>query len=148
MLFYASDKDVHFIGYSLFDNDKSSVSTTYRQGYLLNNKKIVEKLSIPKDYVSSIAKAYEAILAEMLHPLFGRPWHLGYLGVDMLTYRESMEDSAEKELKVHPCIELNLRCTMGVVCRLWYDQHNSEGVFRISPMLNNRHFKAEFLPTT
>ena len=58
------------------------------------------------------------------------------------------EDIAKLDLKVHPCVELNLRCTMGVVCRLWYDQHNSEGVFRISPMLSNRHFKAEFLPTT
>jgi hypothetical protein len=36
---------------------------------------------------------------------------------------------------------------MGIVCRLWYDQHQTEGVFRISQMLSNRHFKAEFLPT-
>ena len=148
MLFYASDKDVRFIGYSLFDNDKSSISTTYRQGYLLSNEKIVERLSFPNDHLSSIAKAYEDLLTEMLQPLFGKPWHLGYFGVDMLTYHNKTEDNAKPDLKVHPCVELNLRCTMGVVCRLWYDQHNSEGVFRISPMLSNRHFKAEFLPTT
>lgn len=147
MLFYASDKDVRFIGYSLFDNDKSSVGTTYRQGYLLSNDKIVEKISLPKEYLSSIAKKYEEILSEMLHPLFGKHWHLGYLGVDMLTYKETMEEE-KFTLKLHPCIELNLRCTMGVVCRLWYNQHKTEGVFRISPMQYNRHFKAEFLPTT
>ena len=148
MLFYASDKDVRFIGYSLFENDNSSFSTTYRQGYLLSNDKIVEKLSIPNDHLSSIAKAYDDLLTEMLRPLFGKPWHLGYLGVDMLSYYDKTEDIAKLDLKVHPCVELNLRCTMGVVCRLWYDQHNSEGVFRISPMLSNRHFKADFLPTT
>ena len=149
MLFYASDKDVRFIGYSLFDNDKSSIGTTYRQGYLLSNEKIEDKLSLPKALLYSITKAYEEILTEMLHPLFGKTWHLGFLGVDMLTYREKMEDDDKRvTLKVHPCIELNLRCTMGVVCRLWYDQHKIEGMFHITPMQYNRHFKAEFLPTT
>ena len=147
MLFYASDKNVRFIGYSLFDNDNNSNGTTYRQGYLLSNANIIERLSIREDLLSQIANAYEVILTEMLTPFFGKSWHLGYLGIDMMTYLEEVDNDSEQSLKVHPCIELNLRCTMGIVCRLWYDQHQTKGLFRISPMQYNRHFKAEFLPT-
>ena len=155
MLFYASEERVMFIGYSLFDNDNTSLGTTYRQGYLLSNDTIVERLGIRYELLTIVAKAYEEILTEMLQAFLGKSWHLGYLGIDMITY--NIGDDSEtlvgndyitkKHLAVHPCIELNLRCTMGVVCRLWYDQHLTEGVFRISPMLSNRHFKAEFLPT-
>ena len=147
MLFYASERNVRFIGYSLFDNDNNSVGTTYRQGYLLSNENIIERLSISKDLLSQIAKAYEEILTEMLRPFFGKSWQLGYLGIDMMTYHEELNNDSEQMLKVHPCIELNLRCTMGIVCRLWYDQNKTDGLFRISPMQYNRHFKAEFLPT-
>jgi len=146
MLFYASDKAVGFIGYSLFDNDNTSVGTTYRQGYLTSNESIVEKLGIPNNNLCLIATAFEEILTEMLKPFLGKTWHLGYLGIDMMTYYNDL-DVEKKLLKVHPCIELNLRCTMGIVCRLWYDQNQVEGVFRITPMLHNGHFKADFLPT-
>ena len=147
MLFYASDQNVRFIGYSLFDNDNNSIGTTYRQGYLLSNENIINRLSVPEDLLSQIAKSYEEILTEMLCPFFDKSWQLGYLGIDMMTYHEGEKNDSEQPLKINPCVELNLRCTMGVVCRLWYDKHLTEGIFRISPMLYNRHFKAEFLPT-
>ncbi len=146
MLFYVSDKAVKFIGYSLFDNDDTSTGTTYRQGYLTSNESIIMKLRIPHNILDSVASAYEKILYELLKPLMGKTWHLGYVGIDMMTFQDVSNDT-EKSLKIHPCIELNLRCTMGVVCRLWYDQNQVEGVFRISPMLQNGHFKADFLPT-
>lgn len=146
MLFYASDQEVRFIGYSLFDNDDSSVGTTYRQGYLTSNENIIQKLEIPQETLDKIAKAYEEILTAMLRPLLVKPWHLGYLGIDMMTYREDAEGPDDR-LRLHPCIEMNLRCTMGVVCRLWHDRHKTEGVFKITPMLQNGHFKAEFLQT-
>ena len=147
MLFYASDRDVHFIGYSLFDNDTPTAGVTYRQGYLLSNEAIANRLALPFGCLAFIAHSYETILTELLQPFFGNAWHLGYLGIDMMTYREPSEVDEIKPIKVHPCVELNLRCTMGVVCRLWYDKHPTNGVFRISPMLHNRHFKAEFLTT-
>lgn len=146
MLFFASDHDVRFIGYSLFDNDEGSNSTTYRQGFLLSNERIVSQLTHDDEalgaQLSAIAQAYEQILQELLQPLMGKPWQVGYLGIDMLTYRD-----ASGSLTIHPCVELNLRCTMGIVCRLWYNQHQQEGLFRISPMQQNRHFYTEFLPT-
>lgn len=176
MLFFASQHEVRFIGYSLFDNDEGANSTTYRQGHLLSNERI-EQLLTQGDasltaQLRAIAQAYEVILTELLRPLLGHPWQVGYLGIDMLTYRpnvmslqssidpvisatndplqaatSTVTSATNDPLKIHPCIELNLRCTMGVVCRLWYEQHQQEGIFRISPMQQNRHFYYEFLPT-
>lgn len=137
MLFFVSDHDVRFIGYSLFDND----GTTYRQGYLLSNEKIIERLAIAPPTLSMISDGYTQILTHLFSPFFGKPWQLGYVGIDMMTYRE------DGMLKISPCVEMNLRCTMGVVCRLWYDEHQEEGIFRISPMEKDGHFKAQFLTT-
>lgn len=138
MLFYASDKAVRFIGYSLFDNDNSTGGTTYRQGYLLSNEEIEKRLGVDAERLHLIAQTLEGCLTHLAEQLLHRPWQLGYMGIDMMTYKQ------DGELRIHPCIELNLRCTMGVVCRLWYDQHQQEGTFSISPMMTDGHFKAEF----
>lgn len=132
MLFYVSDHDVRFLGYSLFDNE----GTTYRQGYLSSNEQIMSRLNVSARLLSEISDAYTHILTHLFRPFFGRPWHLGYAGIDMMTYGSGL---------VAPCVEMNLRCTMGVVCRLWFDQHNEEGIFRISPMEENGHFEAKFI---
>lgn len=154
MLFHASSSEVRHIGFSLFDNDTSTGGTTYRQGYLLSNEAIIERLRVAPSLPQKIAEAYVGILQEMLSPLMGKPWALGYLGIDMLTCKEGEEkgknvgqEVGKTLLRINPCIELNLRCTMGVVCRLWHDQHQLDGTFRISSMLENGHFRAEFLAT-
>ena len=135
MLFFVSSDDVQFIGYSLFDND----GTTYRQGYLMSNESIEKKIGIRKEYLDKIRDCYCNILSDLFSPLMGKSWQLGYVGIDMLTYTKN------GGLQLSPCVEMNLRCTMGVVCRLWYDEHKEEGFFRISPMEKDGHFKAQFL---
>lgn len=143
MLFFASDHDVRFQGYSLFDND----GTTYRQGYLMSDERIVERLGIEPHRLEALSKAYVTILSELFAPFFGHGWQLGYVGIDMMTYGEAsgIGPATNDSLCIAPCVEMNLRCTMGVVCRLWYDKHQQEGIFRISPMAENGHFRAEFL---
>ena len=135
MLFFVGTDEVRFVGYSLFDNEAS----TYRQGYLLSNERIVEKLGVDKALLAEIRDHYIEILIVLFSPLMHKPWQVGYVGIDMLTY------GTADDLKVSPCVEMNLRCTMGVVCRLWYDEHQQEGVFSISPMSEDGHFKAQFL---
>lgn len=159
MLFFVSDHEVQFLGYSLFDND----GTTYRQGYLMSNEKIAQRLSLDQQLLTLVSESYVKILTHLFAPFFGRPWQLGYVGIDMMTYtsnpathsntstHSNLSDSPNHTLTTHPslalnpCIEMNLRCTMGVVCRLWYDEHQQEGIFRISPMEGNGHFRAEFI---
>lgn len=135
MLFKATADRIVFIGYSLFDNDPAQGDTTYRCGYLRSNDAIEETLAIEPQILHGIAHHYEAILTVLLHPLLGQTWPLGYLGIDMLTTSHG----------VAPCIEMNLRCTMGTVCRLWYDEHREDGIFKISPMQADGHFQACFL---
>lgn len=152
MLFFVSDHDVRFLGYSLFDND----GATYRQGYLMSNERIIEKLNIDPEVLAAISRKYIDILTHLFEPFFGKPWQLGYVGIDMFSYSphstlpftlSTLHSTLSAFLSpLSPCVEMNLRCTMGVVCRLWYDEHQQEGIFRISPMTDNGHFKAEFIP--
>lgn len=148
MLFFVSDHDVRFLGYSLFDND----GATYRQGYLMSNERIIEKLNTGPEILNTVSAKYVQILTNLFTPFFGKPWQLGYVGIDMFTYRSNPSNSSitsnptlPSPLILSPCVEMNLRCTMGVVCRLWYDEHQQEGIFRISPMTDNGRFKAEFI---
>ena len=108
---------------------------------------IIAKLQVGRERLDAIKDCYLEILQEMFTPLMGKPWQVGYVGIDMMTYRPSglQKQEAELPLCISPCVEMNLRCTMGVVCRLWYDEHLQEGVFRISPMEKDGHFKAQFL---
>lgn len=154
MLFYAQDTEIHFIGYSLFDNDNALGGTTYRQGYLLSNAEIerclisriinnscptcdsesMSSICINADLLYQLARYFEQRLTSLLSPLLGHSWPLGYMGIDMLTTSHSL----------CPCIELNLRTTMGIVCRLWHDQHLQDGIFSISAMQSDGHFHAQF----
>lgn len=138
MLFFVGTDEVRFVGYSLFDND----ATTYRQGYLLSNEKIVARLGINKALLDEISSHYVGILSKLFAPLMHKPWQVGFVGIDMLTY------GTAEDIKISPCVEMNLRCTMGVVCRLWYDEHQEEGIFSVSPMSEDGHFKAQFLSHT
>lgn len=140
MLFFIGSEKVEFLGYSLFDND----ATTYRQGYLMSNERIIAKLQVEPERLEAIKTAYLDLLRDLFAPLMGKTWQVGYIGIDMMTYRAS-GNSADRALSISPCVEMNLRCTMGVVCRLWYDEHQQEGIFRISPMEKDGHFKAQFL---
>ena len=94
-----------FIGYSIFNNDAHSsftggligstdflhkkISTTLEDENLLNNVK------------DTAIKIIDTLIATQ---------YQGYLGIDMMIYRD-LNDT----IQINPCIELNLRTTMGVV---------------------------------
>ena len=147
LLFYIGREKVSFLGYSLFDNEQNG---TYRQGYLMSNQAIEEIITQPdnnqsystfnKEQLHTITGRAEAFLTDLFRPYFGLPWEVGYLGIDMMTLDEPDLTWA--------CCEINLRCTMGIVARLWADEHLKEGQqgrFVISPMDVEGHFKAQFL---
>lgn len=144
MLFDVEHHDVRFLGYSLFENDESG---TYRQGFLLSNEAIEQRLvalGANHEELHSIQNQLITVLRELFSPLLGKPWKVGYIGIDMMLYG----NSKQTEVMIHPCVEMNVRCTMGTVCRLWADKHlqpAEEGRFCISPMGDDGHFKAEFV---
>lgn len=131
MLFYVGRNDVEFVGYSLFDNDEQG---TYRSGKLMSNDMI--EASLPA--TCEIAKtALTDILREIFAPVMNKPWEVGYIGVDMMIV-EGTEES-QPDFFVHPCVEMNLRCTMGVVARRLFDSNYNEDVtgdFFITPAMD------------
>ena len=158
MLFFVGHEKVHFLGYSLFDNEESG---TYRQGYLLSNEEIERRLTadgeVSIEQLHQVSNQLIDTLNSLFSPFFGLPWQVGYIGIDMMTVRdhnlkESIPHSSfltpHSSFVIHPCVELNLRCTMGVVCRLWSDRNlkpGQQGRFVISPMGDDGHFNAQFI---
>lgn len=151
MLFFAGREEVSFLGYSLFDNEESG---TYRQGYLLSNEEIERRLLSTADQLTheelhAVKEQLLVILNDLLRPFFHLPWQIGYLGIDMMTLQHTqLTTHNTQHSPLHPCVELNLRCTMGVVARLWADRNLKEGEsgrFIISPMGTDGHFEARFL---
>ena len=115
MEFYAGEKGVSFVGYSLFDAAKGSYS-----GNLLAADSHIECVLsqlISLDTIHSVRVHLEDILSGML----AGSGYCGYLGVDMMIYNDG------GHLRLNPCMELNLRMNMGVVSRLFHDNYVESG---------------------
>lgn len=111
-----------FIGYSLFETESQGI---YKGNYLLGDKAILDKISsyIPLEVLLKVQLQMQLFLEKEIAPFYN-----GYLGVDMLIYRDG------KRYSLHPCVEINLRMTMGLVA--WSFYHNfvhprSAGYFHI-----------------
>ena len=115
MEFYAGEKGVSFVGYSLFDAAKGSYS-----GNLLATDSHIEGILfrlIPVDTIHTVRAHLEDILSGIL----AGSGYCGYLGVDMMIYNDG------GHLRLNPCMELNLRMNMGVVSRLFHDNYVDSG---------------------
>ena len=116
MEFYAGERGVSFVGYSLFDAAKGSYS-----GNLLAEDCHIECVLsqlISLDTIHSVRVYLEDILSGML----AGSGYCGYLGVDMMIYNDG------GHLRLNPCMELNLRMNMGVVSRLFHNNYVEPGV--------------------
>ena len=106
MEFYSDGQgNIHYEGLSFFGAEKKgaySGNVLGSQEYL--NSYFIEKFGDDKQ----IIEVQEAVRSA-LQSIFG-PVYTGYLGVDMLTYYKP-----DNSLGIHPCIEINMRYTMGLV---------------------------------
>lgn len=110
--FLAADDGVSFAGYSLFVSEKGGYS-----GNLMATDVELEKIltqHIPLEVIDNIRENLCDILSSFLH---GSGYN-GYLGVDMMIYRD-----ADGNVRLNPCMEINLRMNMGVAARRIYDRH-------------------------
>lgn len=110
MLFYSNGIRVKHIGYSLFFTGNS---TAY-SGNITTSDTIIENhlstmISIEQLYNTSCA--LENALTDIIASKY-----TGFFGVDMLIYNKNGAN------KIAPCIEINLRMTMGIVA--WHLYHN------------------------
>ena len=106
------------VGYSVFGNDTHSA---YSGGIVAHEATlrgiIVEKLGDER-LLDAVREAVRQFVEAEIAPSYE-----GYLGVDMMVY------AAEGgERRLNPCIELNLRTTMGVVTALFAQRYLAPGV--------------------
>ncbi len=104
MLFKSGSGNVAFEGYSLFFNGRGSA---YGGNLLLPDEEIERRLAefVPRELLRRVAETLRDILSELV----GQDYR-GRFGVDMMICRDHSGG-----YMLAPCVELNLRLTMGVV---------------------------------
>lgn len=113
MLFYAdAEGRVQFTGYSLF---RVNANGSYDSSLLATDADIEACLTgyVPLSVVHEVREALGKELAGLVDGVY-----TGYLGVDMMICR--FDDLFGYRL--HPCVEINLRMTMGVASRIIHNR--------------------------
>jgi hypothetical protein len=121
MEFSCRDGETSFAGYSLFETEKG----IYRGNFLISNESVIQKIEgygVPATLLSAIQSQLSTFITNNIAPFYS-----GLLGVDMFIYKD------DGLIKLHPCVEINLRMTMGCVARIFYDNF-------VSPDANGRFY--------
>jgi hypothetical protein len=117
---------VKFVGFSHFLADPAGV---YRCNLLLSDEAIERKLAqeIGKNTIQEATEISTKFIQRQIAPYYN-----GYLGIDMLT------GIYKGQMVLNPGVEINLRMTMGIVARLFYNKYVKEGK---SGTFKTVHFK-------
>ena len=118
MLFEARRGRVAFVGYSLFE----TAGGAYTGNFMLPDDEIESRLAAMTgiEPLRKIKQALPLVLEDIIKGCYE-----GYFGVDMLVY------SDDGVMLTAPCIEVNLRMTMGVYARLWRQSYLAEGSYAV-----------------
>ncbi len=100
--FYCAAGRSSFLGYSVFETDFHS---QFRYGVVASQTLLKRLLMIQGVNVERAVQAVQKAIDELITPHYE-----GYVGVDMILYEDETG-----EARVNPCVEVNLRATMGVV---------------------------------
>lgn len=113
MEFYVANRNIEYVGYSLFDTDSRGI---YKGNFLASNEEIEKRLSV---YVNPeiLGRTRDKLMQKLLELADGV--YQGYLGVDMMVVQKA------DGYALHPCVEVNWRMNMGVVSRLFFDRYMS-----------------------
>lgn len=120
MEFQSSKGKVTFAGYSVFQSD---FHNQYQTGIVDRQEVLEKELTAQYKHIDTIKRELINLFSTMVAPLYE-----GYFGVDMLFYADA------GKVEINPCVELNLRPTMGIVtCALGEKiiQHGQTGKFKI-----------------
>ena len=107
MEFYSDGKGaIRYEGLSVFGAESKGAYS----GSVLGSQEYLYSYFIENSMEEQFNQIKEAV-STALQSIFGDVY-TGYLGVDMLTYRKP-----DNSLHIHPCIEINMRYTMGLVAK-------------------------------
>ncbi|MDD4848780.1 MAG: hypothetical protein PHR53_08480 [Bacteroidales bacterium] len=103
------DTEVSFVGYSLFQTENGM----YQGNMLASDSTIEQKLQKWMN-INELQEIKQLLIHFFSQHLLSK-YH-GYLGVDMFIYQEN------QSFKIHPVVEINLRMTMGLLARQFYNR--------------------------
>ncbi len=134
---HCHDGAVQFMGYSVFESD---FHHQYSGGLVDSSQALHERLAAQYPAIDQIIAPLRQAIGTLIAPEYD-----GFLGVDMMLYRQT-----DGSIGLNPCIEVNLRCTMGLVCCTLGSRHGLRGTFRIAdapapaarPLTPPAHFTA------
>ena len=134
MLYDMIEGKASFVGYSQFFNNGLS---NYSGNTLCCDSKIAANLSalVPEEWIA----ATQIAVTNALEHVLGTDYS-GAVGVDMLIYQD------ERGYNIAPCIEVNLRLTMGRVAHGLYENFifpDSTGEFRLEILTPDRSKQLE-----
>lgn len=121
--FYSDGKgELYFVGWSRFDTNKRGA---YQGNRLATQTDLIAELTQAVG-----VRAHEEAIASVKNYLRERfaSLYTGYIGVDMAVYAQG------GRLLLHPCIEINVRYTMGVAAILLYElwvECGRKGLFEV-----------------
>ncbi len=118
MEFAFSNGKTSFVGYSIFNND---THCSFNGGFLMSEKLLQQKIADTLGNEDLLLRVKESAL-KILDKLIA-PFYSGYAGIDMMIYRDE-----NGLLQINPCIELNLRTTMGIVSSVIGNRIIEDGV--------------------
>ena len=100
--FQIGDNGARFLGYSVFDADETG---HYCGNYVESQEQLLKRIGLPDELLQDLVKYHEQALA-------GLPYR-GPVGIDMMRLQDG---------RVHPCVEINFRRTMGWLALLLYNR--------------------------
>ena len=99
--FHSHDKKATVRGYSVFHTDSHS---QYQHGIVASTATLKEKITTLYPTIDTVVDALTHAVNEMVAPHYD-----GWFGVDMLLFKDGQGTG------INPCVELNLRPTMGAI---------------------------------
>ncbi|MCI5560452.1 MAG: hypothetical protein SPJ29_06840 [Phocaeicola sp.] len=115
--FYISPEgDVSFIAWSYFYTGAGKKS--YAGNRLCAQNELWKELykNFGKDTIDTLVHTLSDYLKTVVSPHYQ-----GYVGIDMFTYQEGNQHN------LHPCVEINLRMTMGLLAHFAYERYVPSG---------------------
>lgn len=113
------DGMAQLVGYSVFESD---FHHQYQCGLVDSSQALHDRIAAQYAPIDDAVTALQEVITTLLAPHYD-----GYLGVDMLLYRRD-----DGTTGLDPCVEVNLRCTMGLVCSVLGERHGMRGAFSIT----------------
>lgn len=102
MEFWVDDRETRFLGYSVFSADEMG---HYGGNYVESQPSLLRRIGLPGPLLDSLIQYHCRRLSSL-------PYR-GPVGIDMMRFHDG---------RVHPCVEINFRMTMGLLALLLYNK--------------------------